>query len=34
VVLGEYKTKEKALEELSAIQEAIEKGKTSVYSIK
>ena len=34
VVLGEYKSKEEALKELSAIEEAIIKGETRVYSIR
>jgi hypothetical protein len=34
VVLGEYKSKEEALKELSAIEEAIIKGETRVYSMR
>lgn len=32
-VLGEYKTKEDALAELTSIQEAIAKGEDSVYQV-
>ncbi len=34
IVVGEYRTKEEALAELSAIEEAISKGEKGVYSVK